>query len=169
MENYTEKLKQKAQEILQGDEPLLIGVRAMADGVQAAQMSGAMSGAMSTVSGTFSFGASSAGDKMSEAQNRAEKVEFPHAPFIAIGLTDRRILVWERGKLFQGLKEILGDFPLDRIVKVRGTDNKGLGWRVTIHLKGEKKPIKIDVHKRDNPKDFVGRLRAISEEQRSAE
>lgn len=160
MGTYAEKLAEPARNALGEGASMLAAVRAMADGVQSAQLSGGAAGAMAGVSGIPSIGTSSAGNKMKSAQTKAEALAFPHSPFMAIALTDRRLLVWERGKLFRTLKGLLGDFPVDRIRKVTAVDNKGLGWRITFHLDNNK-TVKVDANKRDDPKRFVEQLKAL--------
>ncbi len=115
MGDYTPRLAKLAQRELQPGEKLLAGAKAMSRGgtrspdelsfTDSQILSGSVSQRLADEaafgeSGTF------------EAPRR----EAPNP--VAVGLTDRRLMVWKRGGFTGRPKEVIGRIPLDRITAI---------------------------------------------------
>ena len=89
---------------------------------------------------------------------RAEEAGFPYSGCMAIAVTNKRLLIYERGRLLGGLKDYLGDFSLDHFESVRMSNQKGMGDMFMIRLKDGKEPIRIYGVRKDDTKEFNEKL-----------
>ncbi len=146
------KLRDKAAALLLEGETWLTGIRADADWVAGAAMSGAISGAVGGVTGgfaTYTFG--------DPQERRASQIELTAR--MSLGLTDRRVIIWERSTLFFNVKGVLGSIPLEDITGMRAR-KYGNADRLTIGL-ATGPALKLDVPRADDAKGFAKRFQSI--------
>ncbi len=146
------KLRDKAGAVLVEGETWLVGVRADADWVAGAAMSGAISGSVGGVTGgfaTYAFG--------DPQERRASEIVLTAR--MSLGLTDRRVIIWERSTLFFNVKGVLGSIPLEDITGMKAR-KYGNADRLTIDL-ATGPPLKLDVPRADDAKGFVKSYQAI--------
>jgi hypothetical protein len=135
MGDYTPKLAKVAADVVGPGEALLAGSRAMSKG----STKGIIAGATGAVAGGavgMAIGASIAKEGVEEGRAQAGAAGIDHAPQIAIGLTDRRLLIWKRGGLSGKPKDLIGEIPLDLVGSIDGEDSgsKLKPDRLTVHL-----------------------------------
>ena len=102
---FTQRLRRHAGPELESDETLLAGVAIQLKGTRSAQSAGRRAG----IPGSSSRRAWEARCEEGAAMGLAV------TPFLALGLTQRRLLVYRRSNLFRILKECLGSFSLTEV------------------------------------------------------
>lgn len=124
MANYTKKMQPIAAGVLQPGEVLLAGCRANAKGTTNAA---AVGGAFGLIGGAVA---------VAVMRNKAEKEEdgddvagsiaarWPKEPQVAIGLTDRRLLVWKRSMMTAKPTELIAEFPREQVTSLTAERGK---------------------------------------------
>lgn len=125
MANYTKKMQPIAASVLQPGEILLAGCRANAKG---ATNAAAIGGAFGLIGGAVA---------VAVMRNKAEKEEegsedndgsiaarWPKEPQVAIGLTDRRLLVWKRSMMTAKPTELIAEFPRGQVTSLTAERGK---------------------------------------------
>jgi hypothetical protein len=115
MGDYTGKLAKEASGVLADGETLLAGARAMAKGFTKGSLYGGIGGA---VGGAIGAMVGARGAKGAAGSADATAAAFPKDAMIAIGLTDRRLLVWRRSKMTGGVKDLAAEYPIERVASV---------------------------------------------------
>ncbi len=156
MGDYTPKLSKAATDALEPGETLLAGVRGMSAGSTARIVGGAAGavggGAVGLVIADRLTGAKrEAGE---EAEAEAGLSELPSQ--LALGLTDRRLLVFGRGGLTGKPKDLVAFIPRDAVASITGEDSgsKLKPDRLTVQLT-DGKTVDFEVVKNDDYRRVV--------------
>jgi len=135
MASYTKKLAPVANPHLQQGEVLLAAVRGMSKGATKGIVGGTAGMVAGGALGAILGGRAGNDDRAAgEAQARdAGLGDLP--PQLALGLTDRRLLVFSRSAVSGKAKDLVGEIPRDRIAEIEGKDLGKLSPnRLTVHL-----------------------------------
>src|SRR5438093_6619523 len=92
-----------------------------------------------------------------ESVRRAHRAQFPAAPRMVIGMTDRRLLVWKAATMSHKPVRLLGEIPLERVASVSvqpAVDRR----RVTFAFV-DAPPVSVTAYKRDHPERFAETFR----------
>lgn len=130
MADYTKKLQPVAEDVLESGERLLGAVRASGRGVTRAVIGGA-AGAVGGVTAAPAMGGvgavigseAGAADRAEGRQEEEAAGLPPLPPQMALGLTDRRLLIFKRSALSGKPKELVAQIPRDRIEGIEGEDS----------------------------------------------
>lgn len=122
MAAYTPKLAKVAKDVLEPGETLLAGARAMTKGATKSIIAGAAGAVAGGAAGVAVAGAVS-GKEAEEGRKQAKDAGLGDAAQVAVGLTDRRLLVWKRSGLSGKAKDLIGEIPVSRIAKIEGRDS----------------------------------------------
>jgi hypothetical protein len=158
MGDYTQKLAKKATEKLLPGETLIAAVRALPSGGIAAT---AISAAGVQVGGALgTMAADKLGTKLTKAgEAEAEAAGFPLAKQMVLGLTDRRLTVWNRSIWTGSPKMIIGAVPIENIACFEGTPGKLKHSLVIGFVDGSS--VTVDVPKIDGTEAFVGAFGSV--------
>lgn len=141
MSDYRQDLQQHAASVLAPGERLLASVRAMPVGP--------FGGSMGIFAGA-AVGALIQAVAISRSVKKARLSGFPIAGRMAIGLTDRRVVVWQRGGFLGGaITKLVGDVPLTRIARIDGEPVPGRS-KLTFVLR-DARAVTVEADKRDAP------------------
>jgi len=141
------KLNKLAAEYLESGESIISGVRVNLTGTAAG-------GGFSALGGIGFFVGSKV---MREGQEQAEDSRIVFSQQMALGLTNRRIIVWRRSADSGNAEEIIGQIPLSQLNDVEfeyGNFEDKLCLKFDYGLELELESIKID-----KGKDFAGELK----------
>ena len=118
MAEYVDKLQKKAAEVMDSGEALVAAVRAMSKGGTKAIVLGTVG---AVLGGASVAAGANAGNKAGDAaRDQAAAAKISHATQVALGLTDRRLLIWSRGAFLGRAKDLIGEIALDRIQSIEG-------------------------------------------------
>jgi hypothetical protein len=150
MGDYSEKLAKHAAGVLQRDEHLLAGVRAMAKGHTKGAAAGGLGGAV----GALAAGAlqKRSARKQTE-QTSGLAAMFPKDPMVAIGVTDQRLLVFQRSQMTGGSKDLQAEFPLARVASMTRTQSRVMLQKIPGVLVAfdDGSSIELEIAKLDKP------------------
>lgn len=123
MGDYTTSLAKAARDVLESGEQLLAGVRGMSAGSTAQIVGGVAGAALGGAVGMVIADKATAKGRASgkEAEAGAGIAALP--PQLALGLTDRRLLIFKRGGLSGKAKELVGFVPRESIASIEGEDS----------------------------------------------
>ncbi len=147
MRKIVKKLNKLAAEYLESGESIISGVRVNLKGTVAG-------GGFSALGGIGFFIGSKV---MREGQEQAEDSRIIFSQQMALGLTDRRIIVWRRSADSDNAEEIIGQIPLSQLNDVEfeyGNFVDKLCLKFDYGLELELESIKID-----KGKDFAVELK----------
>jgi hypothetical protein len=143
--DYRRELAQHAARVLAPGERLLASVRAMPVGPFGGSM-GIFAGAV--------VGAIIQSIAISRSVKRARLSGFPIAGRMAVGITDRRILVWQRGGPLGGsIKRFIGDVPITRISRIDVEPVPGRSKLAFVFRDAQ--AVTVEADKRDSPDRFA--------------
>lgn len=162
MGDYTPKLQKVASQVLEPGEVLHAGVRAMSAGATARIVGGAAGGAAAGAVGAVAAAAivDGASRAAEEATAAAGLGQLP--PQVAVGLTDRRLLVFKRGGVSGAAKGLVATIPRASIVDVDGADSgsKLKPDRLTVTL-ADGRAVDFEVVKNDGFQRVVEAFRTL--------
>jgi Bacterial PH domain len=150
MAKITGKLQSLVDGQLNSDEKLLVGVRVNLKGTALGVGMSALGSAPAVVIGS---------ETMSEGQQQASDAGISFSQQMALGLTDKRILVWKRSAFTGKPKEIIGEIQIDNIVDV-SLEPGTLGDMLNLKFSNEKE-LELESVKIDNGKDFADKLKEL--------
>ena len=142
-------------ELIEG-ENIIIAIRAKPAWNLAAAAQGAMTAASSNATGP-SGSTGNIGSKKDQEEASAAKSGFPYPGSMAIVLTNKRLLIWERSKLWGYVKSYTGDFKISDIESVKMVNSKGMGDRFLLKLK-DQNAIRVYGKRKDGTKLFKEEL-----------
>ncbi len=152
MSDHRQKVERHAASVLAPDERLLASVRAMPVGPFGGSM-GIFAGAV--------VGAVIQAVAVSRSVKRARLSGFPIAGRMAVAITDRRILVWQRGGVLGGtITKLIGEVPLTRIAGIEVEPVPGRS-KLTFVFRDARK-VTVEADKRDSPDRFAEVIRPSS-------
>lgn len=145
MSEHGQELARQAASVLAPGERLLASVRAMPVGPFGGSM-GIFAGAV--------VGAIIQSIAISRSVKRARLSGFPITGRMAVGITDRRILLWQRGGFVGGtIKKFIGDVPITRISRI---DVEAIAGRSKMtFVFRDAQPVTVEADKRDSPDRFA--------------
>jgi hypothetical protein len=134
--SYTKKLAAVAGAVLEPDETLLAGVRGMSKGSTKGIVGTAAGGVAGGAIGTI-LGQRAGKDARQEGAEQAESAGLGTLPpQLAVGLTQKRLLIFSRSPVSGKAKDLVAEIPRDRISHLDGEDKGKLAPnRLTVHLK----------------------------------
>ncbi|MHB0915921.1 MAG: hypothetical protein ACYC4M_09640 [Thermoleophilia bacterium] len=152
MADQTRKLAKRAREVLESGEDLVAGVRVTLKGTAVG---------MGLAVGLGGIGGIAIGsklmDKGREAASDHSGIELTQ--LMALGLTDRRLIIWKRSQATGKTREIIGEIPLVEVVDVSFEPRK-LGDRLTLTLTGDRS-LELEVARIDKGQRFADRLKPM--------
>jgi len=137
------QLEKVANEVLAPGEHLVAAARALAVGAFEGRLG---------IFGELLTGAVMQSLLTGESVRRAHRAQFPAAPRMVIGVTDRRILVWKAALFSHKPVRFLGEVSLERLASVSvqpAVDRRRLTFGFV-----DASPVTVTVYKRDEPERF---------------
>ena len=155
---FSRKIEQLANPILGDVEHIIVAIRAKPPWNISAAMAGGISASTTGTTGVGFNTGSSDQSKRAKEEKSALKSNFPYPASMAIVLTNKRVLMWERSILWGYIKTFTGDFEIDKIKSVRLFNERGFGDRILFHLKDENS-VRVYGKRKDGTKKFVEELK----------
>jgi len=147
--SFYQRILRKSVPFLKEDETVLAAFRAKSNWHVSAALSGAVEG----------YSHLKDVQKDNEEIN-AQKANFPYAGLMIILLTHKRLLIWKRHLIWGTTKEFMGDYPINNILNVKLSNEKGLGDRISFTLSSSHK-IKVYGRRKDGTKEFINQIKAL--------
>ena len=145
MSDYAQELERHVARVLVPGERPLASVRAMPVGPFGGSM-GIFAGAVE--------GAVVQAVAISRSVKRARLSRFPIAGRMAVAITDRRILVWQRGGVLgTTITKLIGEVPLTRIDRIEVERVPGRSKLTFVFRDAQK--VTVEADKRDSPERFA--------------
>ncbi len=150
MAKITKILQKLSADYLADGEELKIGLRVNLKGTAlGVGLTAGIGGVLGAVAGSKT---------LQQGIEQAKESGIPFSQQMALGLTDKRIIVWSRSQMSGKPKEIIGEIPLTDIKGVQFEKGK-MGDLIGLRF-SEDKILELESIKVDKGEDFVGTVKA---------